>query len=160
MTTAPTAHLICEEICRTEGDTSALAGRLARQLAAGDAVALHGDLGAGKTTFARALIRARLKDSAAEVPSPTFTLLQTYDDGGAEIAHFDLYRVEDPSELKELGWDDAMADSISLIEWPLHAGPLLPQTRLDVTLGFGETADTRKIRIERLGNWNGRLNEL
>ncbi len=160
MNTAPDRLLIYEETCQSEGETAALAARLAAALRPGDVVALHGDLGAGKTTFARALIRARLDDPAADVPSPTFTLVQTYEAGDTAIAHFDLYRVEDPSELMELGWDDALTDEICLIEWPERAGARLPRTRLDVTLSFADSDAARHVMIERCGEWNGRLNEL
>ncbi|MCJ9428313.1 tRNA (adenosine(37)-N6)-threonylcarbamoyltransferase complex ATPase subunit type 1 TsaE [Kordiimonas marina] len=105
--------------CADEQATAALAARLAARLQAGDLVALTGDLGAGKSTFARAFIRARLADDMAEVPSPTFTLVQTYDDPeGGEIWHADLYRLTEPEEAYELGLDEAREDAICLIEWP------------------------------------------
>ncbi len=160
MTTTPQRHLILEQICDSEAATATLAAALGTHLQVGDLVALRGDLGAGKTTLARALIRARLGHPDEAVPSPTFTLLQTYDDAAAPIAHFDLYRVEDPSELVEMGWDDALADAIALVEWPEHAGALLPARRIDVTLSFGDSEGTRRVTIERMGNWDGRLHEL
>lgn len=103
----------------TEDMTAALARMLAATARPGDTILLDGPVGAGKTHFARAFIRARQGDAAEDVPSPTFTLVQTYDDPtGTEIWHADLYRLTDPSELAELGLDDALTDAICLIEWP------------------------------------------
>mgnify|MGYP000715240590 CR=1 FL=1 len=105
--------------------TACLARVMAALLKPGDVIALEGPVGAGKTHFARAFIRARQGDLAEDVPSPTFTLVQTYDDPmGTEIWHADLYRLSHPDELVELGLDEAMRDSIVLIEWPDHGGPL------------------------------------
>ncbi|WP_417459694.1 tRNA (adenosine(37)-N6)-threonylcarbamoyltransferase complex ATPase subunit type 1 TsaE [Kordiimonas sp.] len=110
---------IFERSCKTEADTKALAAALAATLRSGTLVALTGDLGAGKSTFARAFIRAALSDETAEVPSPTFTLVQTYDlAGGGEIWHADLYRLSDPEDVFELGIEEALASAICLIEWP------------------------------------------
>lgn len=107
--------------------TGRLAGRLALALAPGDIVALVGDLGAGKTELARAIIRALTGDPEAEVPSPTFTLVQTYDTLEATVWHFDLYRLETPDEALELGLEEAFEDGISLIEWPDRLGAWLPR---------------------------------
>lgn len=102
-----------------EDMTAALARMLAATARPGDVILLDGPVGAGKTHFARAFIRARQGDAAEDVPSPTFTLVQTYDDPlGTEIWHADLYRLTDPSELIELGLDDALAEGVCLIEWP------------------------------------------
>ena len=90
----------------------------------GDVIALEGPVGAGKTHFARAFIRARQGDLAEDVPSPTFTLVQTYDDPWAPKSGADLYRLTHPDELIELGLDEAMRDAVVLIEWPDHGGPL------------------------------------
>lgn len=99
--------------------TAALARMLAATARPGDAILLDGPVGAGKTHWARAFIRARQGEAAEDVPSPTFTLVQTYDDPlGTEIWHADLYRLTDPSELAELGLDEALSDAICLIEWP------------------------------------------
>ncbi len=114
-------------------------------------MALWGDLGAGKTAFARALIRTLTGSPDEEVPSPTFTLVQTYDAESALIFHFDLYRVRRPDELVELGWDDAPADGIVLVEWPERAGPLLPSRRLDIMLEI--SGQGRMAKMVPAGGW-------
>ncbi len=101
---------------------------------AGDLVTLTGDLGAGKTTFARWLIRSMLADPALEVPSPTFTLMQSYDGPRFPIVHADLYRIAGQEELGELGWEEAAEDSLVLVEWPERAGFLVTAERLDIAL--------------------------
>ena len=137
-----------------EAATARLAARLAPHLKAGDVIALHGGLGAGKTTFSRALISA-LRGTPTEVPSPTYTLVQTYDAHGLTVYHFDLYRIEDPGEVTELGWDET-AGGLALIEWPLKAGDNLPAWRLDLTLE--QTAEGRTARLEPHGeDWQSRL---
>jgi len=135
-----------------EAATIAFAGRLAPLLISGDCLLLDGDLGMGKSTFARALIRARLCDAALEVPSPTFTLVQIYD-GEPPIWHFDLYRLSDPDELIELGIDEALAEGISLIEWPDRGAGVLPKDAL--LLSFAEEGEGRLVRLS-----GGRVGEL
>ncbi|MEL6413327.1 MAG: tRNA (adenosine(37)-N6)-threonylcarbamoyltransferase complex ATPase subunit type 1 TsaE [Pseudomonadota bacterium] len=136
--------------------TAQLAQKLAPMLKAGDVIALHGGLGAGKTTFSRALISALLGQDT-EVPSPTYTLVQTYDGPAFPIFHFDLYRVDDPSEVFELGWDETQ-DGIALIEWPGQAGEHLPAWRLDLHLDL--VGDNRTARLEPQGeDWQTRLYE-
>lgn len=137
--------------------TAALAQTLAPHLRAGDVIALRGGLGAGKTTFARALISA-LRDEETEVPSPTYTLVQTYDSADFPIFHFDLYRLDDPNDVVELGWDETVS-GLSLIEWPDRAGLHLPAWRLDLMLEI--IGDFRKARLEPHGeDWQTRLHEL
>ena len=136
--------------------TEALAGRLAAVLRPGDAVCLGGDLGAGKTTLARALIRA-LAEAEVEVPSPTFTLVQMYDLPEFTLWHFDLYRLSGPDEVVELGWDEARADGVAVVEWPGRLGSLLPANRLDIALAFGEAHGTRIAGIAGIGDWVGRV---
>ena len=114
--------------------TMRLGEDLALALKPGDCLALSGDLGAGKSTLARALLRAVADDDALEVPSPTFTLVQAYD-LRIPVSHFDLYRLGDPSELDELGFDEALASGICLVEWPEMADELLPASRLTLHLG-------------------------
>lgn len=130
-----------------EDDTEALARSLAEAAQPGEAYCLSGPLGAGKSVFARGFIRA-LCGQDTDVPSPTFTLVQTYDGRTGTIAHFDLYRLEDPEEVLELDWDDAMAGSICLIEWPDKAGGFLPQRRIDVVFEPGED-ESRIITVTR-----------
>ena len=127
----------------TEADTAALAARLAGRLGAGDALLLSGPVGAGKSAFARALIRARLGDPGAEVPSPSFTLVQTYGEGAGTLWHADLYRLSHPDEVAELGLLAALEDAVCLVEWPDRLGPLAPASalRLDLeALGEGRQA--------------------
>jgi tRNA threonylcarbamoyladenosine biosynthesis protein TsaE len=138
-----------------EAATAHLARRLAPVLKPGDIVALRGDLGAGKTSFARALIRALSGADGAEreVPSPTFTLVQTYDTPAGRIHHFDLYRILSPDELTEIGWDEALADGIVLVEWPERAGTLLPPRRLDITLKFDAQGESRRAMLRPGTGW-------
>lgn len=113
--------------------TTRLAERLAPLLVAGDTLLLEGPIGAGKTHFARALIQARL-GRAEDVPSPTFTLVQTYDGDGVEIWHTDLYRLSHPDEVWELGLHDAFSTAICIVEWPDRLGRHLPQGALRISL--------------------------
>ncbi len=119
----------------SEEETARFAAGLAPQLRRGDAIMLHGALGSGKTVFARALIRALTGDPDLEVPSPTFTLVQTYDTALGPLWHFDLYRLNREEEIYELGWEDALAGGgLVLVEWPGRLGRLLPGSRLDIFL--------------------------
>jgi tRNA threonylcarbamoyladenosine biosynthesis protein TsaE len=136
-----------------EAATAALGERLAAHARPGDVIALHGDLGAGKTTLARALIR-RLAGPETEAPSPTFTLVQTYQTPGLAIWHFDLYRLEHPGEARELGLEEAV-DGLCLIEWPERLGRYLPATRLEVRLSFD--GDGRIAQLVDLDDWSSRL---
>jgi len=138
-----------------EAATAALAARLAALARPGDVIALKGELGAGKTTFARAFIRAR--GGAGEVPSPTFTLVQVYELDGAAIWHFDGYRLRDPEEAWELGIEDAFRDGISLVEWPEQFGPLIPARRLEITLLAGATPSSRRAEFDAPTDWAARL---
>ncbi|MFT4074853.1 MAG: tRNA (adenosine(37)-N6)-threonylcarbamoyltransferase complex ATPase subunit type 1 TsaE [Asticcacaulis sp.] len=116
-----------------EAATLALGGRIAPQLKGGDVVYLLGELGMGKSSLARSIIRA-LTNPEQDVPSPTFTLMQTYDGPGFEIAHLDLYRLKSPEESYELALDDALAHSVVLIEWPQRLEHLGFADRLDIVL--------------------------
>jgi len=137
-----------------EAATARLAGRLARLLRPGDVVALRGELGAGKTSFARAAIRA-LGDEAEIVPSPTFTLVQTYDLPGFTLWHFDLFRLAAPEDAFELDIEEAFADGVSLIEWPDRLGQWLPAARLDIALAFAGTG--RRATMTGQGGWAARI---
>ncbi len=140
-----------------EAETIRLGEDLALALGIGDCLALSGDLGAGKSTLARALLRALADDPDLEVPSPTFTLVQVYE-LRIPAAHFDLYRLADASELDELGFDEALTNGICLVEWPEMADELLPANSITLSLehdGMGRkatiTADGGKIkRIRRV----------
>ncbi|MBK1666217.1 tRNA (adenosine(37)-N6)-threonylcarbamoyltransferase complex ATPase subunit type 1 TsaE [Rhodospirillum rubrum] len=139
--------------------TDRLGAALARVVRGGDVLALIGDLGAGKSALARALIRA-LTTPDEEVPSPTFTLVQTYDPADGErpmIWHFDLYRLDDPEEALALAIEDAFAEGISLIEWPDRLGALLPADRLDIRLGPDASGAGRIATLSERGRWAGRL---
>ena len=116
-----------------ERATDQLGATLAARLRIGDIVGLKGELGAGKTTLARAILRAAAEDARLIVPSPTFTLVEVYDTPRGSFWHFDLYRLETPEQVFELGWEEALAEGISIIEWPERLGPLLPK-HLSVTL--------------------------
>jgi len=125
--------------------TEHLAERTAALLHPADVVLLAGALGAGKSTFARALLRCLADDPALEVPSPTFTLQQTYDTRLGPVHHFDLWRLADPSALAELGWGDSLGDLV-LVEWPDRLGPHPPDGAL--SLCFTITgADSRTVTI-------------
>jgi N-acetylmuramate 1-kinase len=117
-----------------EQATRRLMTDIAALIEPGDVITLSGDLGAGKTTFARALIRHLAGDESIEVPSPTFTLMQTYELPRFTLVHADLYRLWGPAELAELGFEDAAERSVMLVEWPDRAAGFLPADRLDVTL--------------------------
>src|SRR5207247_2941943 len=117
-----------------EHATARLAIDIANFLEGGDLVTLSGDLGAGKTTFARALIRYLAGDPTIEVPSPTFTLMQIYDLPQFPLVHADLYRLSDAREFSELGFDDLPDGAVMLLEWPDRAVGFLPPDRLDIAL--------------------------
>jgi len=116
-----------------EAATEQLGAALAARLQSGDVVALKGPLGAGKTTLARAILRAAADLPDLIVPSPTFTLVEVYETPRGTFWHFDLYRLESPEQVFELGWEEALAEGIVLIEWAERLGDLLPD-HLSVTL--------------------------
>ena len=124
---------VIERFLADEAATGRLGEDLAMALKPGDLLALQGDLGAGKSTLARALIRALADDPGLEVPSPTFTLVQSYDTP-LPVHHFDLYRLADASELDELGFDDAVVVGAALVEWPERAADRLPASTLAIEL--------------------------
>jgi len=138
-----------------ESQTCALAGAIAGAAGTGDVIALAGDLGSGKTVFARAFIAAL--GGTGEVPSPTYTLLQTYDLSTARVFHFDLYRLEKPEDALELDIDDAFSDGISLIEWPQRLGAYLPPRRLLVRIEFGPKDRQRRLGLEAPAPWASRI---
>jgi tRNA threonylcarbamoyladenosine biosynthesis protein TsaE len=128
-----------------ESATEQLGATLAQRLRLGDVVGLYGELGSGKTTLARAILRAAAGDPELIVPSPTFTLVEVYDTLRGSYWHFDLYRLETPEQVYELGWEEALAEGIVLIEWPQRLGALLPK-HLSVTLEV--EGDGRRARLD------------
>lgn len=152
MITAPIHILLADETA-----TADLAVRLALILLPGDTLLLEGPIGAGKSAFARALIRARL-GRMEDVPSPTFTLVQTYDAPDGDIWHCDLYRLTHPDEIFELGLDDAFATSICLIEWPDRLGSEAPQDAL--RLAFSAKAVAHEVILTPTPKWGARLREI
>jgi tRNA threonylcarbamoyladenosine biosynthesis protein TsaE len=141
-----------------EAATRRLGEALAGRARPGDVIALYGDLGAGKSTLARAFIRA-LTGPKTEVPSPTFTLVQTYESEAGRVWHFDLYRLERAEDAIELDIEDAFDQGICLIEWPDRLGRWLPARRLDVTLETGAEDSARRAVLRVMGSdtkrWEG-----
>jgi tRNA threonylcarbamoyladenosine biosynthesis protein TsaE len=145
----PTFSLFLPDEAATERLGTALAGRLKPR----DVVALQGGLGVGKTTLARAILRAASGDPALIVPSPTFTLVEIYDTPMGVFWHFDLYRLEEPEQVFELGWEEARADGVALVEWAERLGALLPSERLTVTLAL--EGDGRRADLEGEARFGG-----
>lgn len=148
----------------TENDTAAFAARLSACLLPGDVLLLEGTLGAGKSAFCRAFIRAIAQNPEEEVPSPTFTLVQLYEHLPKPVWHFDLYRLSEPDEVIELGWEDALDSAILLIEWPDRLEDLRPATALTLSIALQETASGEEIRQMTLTgdaeHWAPRLAEI
>ncbi|RAU23145.1 tRNA (adenosine(37)-N6)-threonylcarbamoyltransferase complex ATPase subunit type 1 TsaE [Paramagnetospirillum kuznetsovii] len=142
-----------------EAATKQLGQKLAALARPGDVIALWGTLGTGKSTLARAFIRA-LTSPDEEVPSPTFTLVQQYESEAGLIWHFDLYRLEMPDDALELDIEEAFAEGISLIEWPEQLGRHLPKRRLDLRLETGDAEGERRVTLTAHGSWADRLGDL
>ena len=136
--------------------TQALGRRIATGLDVGDAVALEGDLGAGKTTLARAILEGL--GVTEDVPSPTFTLVQQYETPKLAVRHYDFYRIEEPSEVNELGLDEALDEGAVLIEWPERAPGRIPIDALHIYLSIAERG--RMARIEGPPRWREILKEI
>lgn len=145
-------------------ETEALGRRLADALAPGDAVLLSGPLGAGKTALARAVVGARLgvADLAeAEIPSPTYTLAQTYDTPAGPVWHADLHRLGDPDEALELGLLDAADEAVLLVEWPERLGPHAPARSLTLSLSLSEAPEARELTWRAVGEgWDAAIGAL
>lgn len=141
--------------------TERFARRLARAVRKGDLVFLRGDLGAGKSTLARFVIR-ELVGAEIEVPSPTFTLIQSYEAPSMSVTHADLYRLADPHEVLELGLDEAQGEGCVLVEWPERASDLLPPATLDLTLAHetGAAEHTRSLSIATAQGYEARFSPL
>jgi tRNA threonylcarbamoyladenosine biosynthesis protein TsaE len=134
--------------------TETLGAQIAALLRPGDAILLEGPLGAGKTTFARALIRSACQNPALEIPSPSYTLVQSYETPTLTIYHFDLWRMDGPDALAELGWDDATS-GVVLVEWPDRLGDYKPANALTIKLSLANEA----IRLIEISGWRDRLGE-
>ncbi len=132
-----------------------VAAKIARKAVSGDIVALHGDLGTGKTTFVRAALRSLGWQD--EVPSPTFTLAQVYDVDPLPVWHFDLFRLSHPQEVVELGIEEAFSDGVSFIEWPERLTGQMPSDHLDIILRFAEDPALRHIVVRGDAPWVQRL---
>ncbi len=145
-----------ELACATRDATLAFARGLAARLAPGDTLLLEGDLGAGKSELARAIIQAWM-GGAVEVPSPTYTLVQHYAAQAGEILHADLYRLNGADELIELGLDDALGQALLLVEWPERAGPdWFPASSLAIGITIGE-GEARVLQLSGDTFWADRL---
>jgi len=135
--------------------TERLGAQLALLTHPGDAILLDGPLGVGKTALARSFLRTAAGDPTLEVPSPSFTLVQSYDTTLGRVHHFDLWRIDQPQALTELGWEEALRD-IVLVEWPDRLGEWQPSDALTVALHFGK----RDARRAALSGWPGRIDRL
>jgi tRNA threonylcarbamoyl adenosine modification protein YjeE len=153
---AQTSETFREEFPLPDLDATARLGKaIAGGLGVGDAVALWGDLGAGKTTLARAILQAL--GVAEDVPSPTFTLVQNYDTA-PPVAHYDLYRLKSAREMQELGFDDALDEGAVLVEWPERAPEALPPDALHVRLSMND--GTRVARLTGPVRWADEMKSL
>jgi tRNA threonylcarbamoyladenosine biosynthesis protein TsaE len=137
--------------------TDALGARLGEQMRAGDVICLSGELGAGKTSLARGAIRV-WTGSEEEAPSPTYTLVQTYDGAKGALWHCDLYRLKSAEDAVEIGLADAFGSAACLVEWPERLGEALPRERLDIALSFD--GDGRRAVLTGHGTWRARLDAI
>jgi tRNA threonylcarbamoyl adenosine modification protein YjeE len=128
-----------------------LADLLALKIRRGDLIALRGEVGAGKTTLARALITALMGDAAAEVPSPTFSLAQTYETARLVVTHFDFFRLASAEEAREVGFEEAVADGAAIVEWPDRVAELLPESRYEIDLDQTWKGETRRLTMRGFG---------
>ncbi|CAN1566078.1 COG0802 Predicted ATPase or kinase [Caulobacteraceae bacterium] len=141
-----------------EAATARLGASLASALRPGEAICLTGPLGAGKSTLARALVRALTRPDE-DVPSPTFTLVQFYETAAFPLAHFDLYRLTGADEAFEIGLDEALDEGAALIEWPQRLEGRLPPDRLDIEISLEDGGETRRARLTPHGAWKERTLE-
>ncbi len=136
--------------------TIALAEAVAALARPGDAILLAGELGAGKTEFARAFLRAASGDADLEVPSPSFTLVQVYETALGSVHHYDLWRLTGPAAVPDLGWEEAR-QGIVLVEWPDRLGPLTPEDALVVSLAAAAPEAGAEARLATLSGWTERM---
>jgi tRNA threonylcarbamoyladenosine biosynthesis protein TsaE len=146
-------------VLASEDDTALLGEALSEICAAGDLIALYGDLGAGKSALCRAFVRA-LTSEDQDVPSPTFTLVQSYETPEETVYHYDLYRLNKPDDVLELGMEEALEEGICLVEWPEKMGPYLPWDRIDLDITIQPDDKTRVATLAGIGAWSARLNDL
>ena len=152
--------VICHLSTSDESQTQRLAATLARQCLPGDCILLNGDLGAGKTAFARGFIQT-LSPASTEIVSPTFNLVQTYPASGIMIWHFDLYRLKTQQDTQEIGLEEALQSGITLIEWPELAKDLYPPSALHVHITLGSAPGDRQLSFSGLAaHWKDRLCKL
>jgi tRNA threonylcarbamoyladenosine biosynthesis protein TsaE len=144
------------KILENETQTILLAREISTFLEKGDVLALYGNLGVGKSTFARALIQ-NLTSETQEVPSPTFTIVQVYNSKKADLWHFDFYRLQDSSDALELNIEEAFFEGISLIEWPERIADLLPSHHLKINISEVSNTLYRKITLQGSSGWIKRL---
>ena len=145
----------------SEKQTIEIAEKISKTLQPGDLLCLYGNLGSGKSVFCRGLIRKISQNPQLTVPSPTFTLVQVYDTNTAPIWHFDLYRLKDADEVFELGWEDALAEGISLVEWPERIDDLALPDRLEIHFSLTNSNEThRTLALKPSGNWQERLSDI
>jgi N-acetylmuramate 1-kinase len=159
MVQAPVSDTIWLRELEDEGALVDLAAEVAELAGPGNLVTLSGDLGAGKTAFARALIRLLTGKQDLEVPSPAFTLMQVYDGLNFPIVHADFYRIEKPHDLAELGFEEACEGALVIVEWPERAGDFLVPDRLDIEfkLDKGRGSGYRAVTLTGIGTFAGRL---
>lgn len=139
-------------ISNNEADTIAFAGKCADAAKNTDIFTLSGPLGAGKSVFARAFIQ-HVMGYEIDVPSPTFTLIQTYDISEKQVlSHFDLYRTENPDEIYEIGWEEAISNGIILVEWPERLGHLMPAARKEIIIEPIDSESRKITLINHTGN--------
>ena len=136
----------------SEKETNTAAKDFAKTLSGNEIILFYGDLGMGKSVFCRSLIKALCEDETLEVPSPTFTLLQQYQCDKGIIWHFDLYRLSDPTEVYEIGWEDSLENGITLVEWPERLGSLIPPKHIAITLSAPSKSEPNHRKIEIIHN--------
>lgn len=147
-------------ILRNEQATEELAQRIAELAQPGDVICLKGDLGVGKTFFAKCFIAHLTGLSKDNITSPTFTLVQTYDADKGTIWHFDLYRIDSLEACEELGYEDAFDTGITLIEWPEILEAALPVEQLELAFFYDTNKGERLLQVKATGHWQSHIDQL